>query len=181
MLTAGALVAKLQEDLTRKAYSFAEHIRVTSPYIAPGQEPLYELIARQAGEERGFADNIARLIVTLGGVPTPGLFDEGGADTNYLKITYLGAELVTKRERAVRTAEERVEDCAGHPAAREVMLAVLDVEQRHLRELREELARHEAKAASKPAAQESGTAPPESRADSGDGQQSASSADSAKT
>jgi hypothetical protein len=142
MLTAEALVAKLQEDLTRKAYSFAENIRVSSPYVAPGQEPLFDLVARQAREERDIADGISRLIVGLGGVPTPGLFDNEGADNNYLKITYVCAELLRKREQAVKTTERRIEDCAGHPAAREVMLSVLSAEQRHLAELREELAKH---------------------------------------
>jgi bacterioferritin (cytochrome b1) len=141
-LSADALVARLQEDLTRKANSFAEYVRISSPYIAEGQQPLCDLVARQAMEERAQADSIARLIVALGGVPAPGIFDEGAADLNYLRITHLAEMLLRTREKAVAVAEQRVEDCAGHPEARQVMLAVLECEERHLRELREELARH---------------------------------------
>jgi bacterioferritin (cytochrome b1) len=130
-----ALIARLQIDLTRKTNSFSEYITHSSPYVAAGQEGMLEVVARHAKEERECAVEIARLIVALGGVPETGLFDEGAADTNYLSITHLFRMLLVRREKDLRMTEERIRDCDGHPAARELMLRVREMEERQLSEL----------------------------------------------
>ncbi len=141
MISPDRLIAKLQRDLTRRTCSFSEYVTVSSPYVAPGQEGLWDLISRNAAEERAHADRIARLIVSLGGVPQPGLFNEGVADTNYLKITYLAGLIEKHKEQDIRDAEERIADCSGYPAARELFLEILETDKRQLCELRLNIAR----------------------------------------
>ena len=137
MLSVPELIARLQTDLTRKACSFTEYVTNSSPYVAPGQEPMWEALVRQAREDRALALDIGRLIVAMGGVPEPGVFDEIAADTNYLAIGYQYRELIRRKEAELAMTEERVRECDGHPAARDVMLGVLEAEQRQLAELRE--------------------------------------------
>lgn len=137
MLSAADLIARLQMDLTRKVCSFTEYVTNSSPYIAPGQEPMWEVLVRQAREDRALALDIGRLIVAMGGVPDPGVFDALAADTNYLAIGYQYRELLRRKEAELGMTEERVRNCDGHPAARDLMLRVLEAEQRQMAELRE--------------------------------------------
>ncbi len=134
-----ALIDGLQRDLSRKTYSFVEYITHASPYIAPAYEPLWKLLLRLRQQEREHANTISRLIVALGGIPNPMIMDESAADLNYLRLEYLGQLLVRHKEQSVREFEVRVEQAAGFPEIRAILLDILSAEESQLRELRETL------------------------------------------
>jgi rubrerythrin len=142
LIPAETLVAKLQDDLTRKTYSLIEYVTMASPYVPEGKGEMWDLLLKLRGEERGHSRILSRLIVDLGGIPAPGLFDEGAADTNYLNIVYLYGLLIRHKESSVRELQERVADTAGYPGARTVILQVLADEERNLAELKECHIRH---------------------------------------
>ncbi len=137
MIAREELIEKLQRDLTRKTYSFVEYVTMASPYVPEGREPMWELLLRLRTEERQHAELLSRLIVALGGIPNPGLFDEGAADTNYLHIDYLYKLLIRHKEQSVKEFEQRVNDSSGFPEARAVLLKILEDEKEQLAVLRE--------------------------------------------
>lgn len=142
MICVEELIEKLQLDLTRRTYSFAEYITMSSPYIPAGQEPMWNHVVELAKEEKANARQLGRLIIALGGVPTPGLFDEGAADTNYLSIGYLYGLLVKWKEDSLRQLEARVEESSGYPQVREVLLKIVEQERRQCEDLRDAIDRY---------------------------------------
>lgn len=141
MIPVQELIAHLQEDLTRKSYSFTEYVTMSSPYVPKGKEAMVRLLERQTARQHEHADLIARLIVDLGGIPNPGLFDESAADTNYLNIFYLYGLLIQSKENSIRLFEERVPQCAGYREAEQVIGIILTQERQQLTELKEMLAK----------------------------------------
>lgn len=135
MIPATELIEKLQLDLTRKAYSFTEYITVSSPYIARGKEPLWAALLTQRNQEQKHAEILARLIVSLGGVPNPGLFDESVADMSYLSIVYLYGQLIQSKKRSTSAFEERLGQCKGFPEGEAVINQILDEERQQLEQL----------------------------------------------
>lgn len=131
------LIELLQEDLTRKSYSFTEYITMSSPYVPKGKEAMVRLLERLTLHEHEHAEWIARLIVDLGGIPNPGLFDEGAADTNYLNIFYLYDLLIRSKEKSIHLFEERLQQCAGYREAEQVIAAIVKQERDQLKELQE--------------------------------------------
>ena len=71
-----------------------------------------------------------QVIIRLGGIPNPGLFDEGSADMNYLSIVFLFERLLRLKAEAIRELEERVGQTNGYPEAREVLLGILNEDRR---------------------------------------------------
>lgn len=136
-LTPERLTWKLQFELTRKAFSFAEYIAASSPYIPKGAEHLWKVVQHQARIEQSNAQTIAELIVELGGVPTPGLFDEDHADTNYLSILYLCGLLIKLRKKTVSEMEDLIAEAKGHPHVQGVLQQLLEQEHQMLAELEE--------------------------------------------
>jgi bacterioferritin (cytochrome b1) len=148
-----ALIDGLQQDLSRKTYSFVEYITNAAPYITEPYEPLWQLMLDLRKEERQHARVIGQLIVMLGGIPNPMLFDESTADFNYLRIEYLAELLLRHKERCVAEFEKRVEQAAGFPEVRAVLLDLLAAEQQQLSRLRDVLdacRERQAKAANAP-------------------------------
>ena len=145
-LSAAALVDILQGDLTRKTNSFAEYVTHCSPYVPPGCEPMVELIAAHAAQDREQAVALGEMIYALGGIPNPGMFDESVADTNYLSIVYLFDLYVRLKRESVESYEARVDECSGHPAVRALVLRILEREQQQLAEAEAALAARAARA-----------------------------------
>ena len=135
MLTVEELIDRLQLDLTRKTTSFAEYLTNCSPYIPPGAEPLWDLLVRTRDQERQHADLLARTIVEYDGVPSPGVYDEGTSDANYLHIFHLYELLKRSKESSIRMFEKRIAEADGYPAARHVLGNILEDERRQLAEL----------------------------------------------
>lgn len=136
MIPAEVLVERLQDDLTRKTYSFAEYVTMSSPYIPPGKQPMFDLLLRHRDEDHEHARALGRVIVDLGGVPNPGLFNEGVADMNYLDIRHLYKLLIGAKEQSVQAFEERLREAGGYPEAETVLKSVLEAERKQLAELK---------------------------------------------
>lgn len=145
MATAEQLIDRLQLDLTRKSYSFTEYITMSSPYVPEGKEPMWRLLLRHRAEERDHARMLGKLIVSLGGIPNPGLFDEGAADTNYLSIFYLYDLLIKSKLDSISAFEERLKETDEFPDARDVVQRILEDERRQLSELNAVLAEYKPK------------------------------------
>lgn len=137
MLSVPELVDKLQLDLTRKTSSFAEYLTMCSPYVPSGAEPLWDLLLHVRDEERVHARLLGRAIVEHNGIPSPGAYDEGSPDANYLHIFYLYDLLIRSKEASIRVFESRAEETRDYPAAHKVIQSILDDERRQLRELRD--------------------------------------------
>lgn len=130
------LIEKLQYDLSRKAYSFAEYISHASPYIRAGQEELWQTVLEVRGEERRHARMLEQLIRDLGGVPRPRLFDESATDLNYLRLDHLVERLLKHKEASVAQWEERIQETNHFPWVRAVLLEILRDEKRQVERLR---------------------------------------------
>jgi len=134
------LLERLEACVSGKTYSFVDYIVNASPYIAERFAPLWELLLQLRKEEREHARMLSRLVVKMGGVPNPRIFDESAADLNYLRIEYLAKLLIQAKEKAIGELEKTIELCAGAPEAREVLLELLAAEQQQLVRIRETLA-----------------------------------------
>ena len=135
------LLKGLQEDLTRKTYSFTEYILMCSPYVPAGREPLMELLARLVEEEHRHARAIGGMIVLLEGIPNPGLFDESAADMNYLDIVYLYGLLIRHKEKTIVHFAERLRQAEGFPPVLEGLGRIMEDEKRQLDDLKGALER----------------------------------------
>jgi hypothetical protein len=142
VIAARELVDRLQFDLTRKTYSFTEYITISSPYIPPGKEEMWDLLLQHRQQNREQARRLSRIIVDLGGIPQPGLYNEGAADTNYLSIIYLYNVLVRTIEGSVRATQERITQAEGYPAVRQLMEAILAEERKQHSEVSAMLEKH---------------------------------------
>lgn len=150
MISTDRLISHLQEDLTRKSHSFAEYMAASSPYVAQGKEEMWELLLKVRAEEQEHARRISRLLISLGGVPNPGLFDASAADMNYLSIDYLYGLLIRSKCEYVKTLDRRLEETRGFHEAFLLLGDMLDAEQRHITQLEECLARHRTKPCEEP-------------------------------
>lgn len=135
------LLKGLQEDLTRKTYSFTEYILMCSPYVPAGREPLVELLRTLVAEEHRHARLIGEMIVSLEGIPNPGLFDESAADMNYLDIVFLYGLLIGHKERTIGHFAERLQQAEKHPQVRESLGRIMEDEKRQLQDLKAALER----------------------------------------
>ncbi|MCX7718638.1 MAG: hypothetical protein N2111_09610 [Candidatus Sumerlaeaceae bacterium] len=152
MIPSETLADLLNAELSRKTCSFAEYITASAPYVPPGADELLTLVERMARSDREQAAALEDMIVDLGGIPQPGVYDEGVADTNYLNIVYLSELLVRSRRSSLEQFRKRLDDCAGYPAARELLLRIIEVDTALLREMEAALEKHNPK----PAATEAG-------------------------
>ena len=140
MLTAPQLIDHLPILLTRTTFSFAHYITISSPYVAPDKASLWDLAVSQAAEDRDQALCLGRLIISLGGVPQPGIFDELAADTNYLSIAYMMEELLRRRLDQVAQTEKSLPLCDGYPTARECLLQILETEKAQIERINKAVA-----------------------------------------
>ncbi|MCX7625813.1 MAG: hypothetical protein N2Z21_06340 [Candidatus Sumerlaeaceae bacterium] len=134
------VVEWLQEELSRRSYSFVEYITHASPFISKRFAPLWELLLELRKEERGLAETLSRTIVQLGGIPNPQLLDESIADLNYLRLEYLGKLLILHKEAHVGRLAERIAQLGGYPIARTVLLSVWEADKHHIQRLTSTLA-----------------------------------------
>lgn len=142
MITQEQMIERLQFDLTRKTYSFSEYVTTSSPYVPPGKDEMWDLLLKHRAQNRAQAQLLARAIVDLGGVPQPGLFDDGAADTNYLSIVYLFELLARTLTEAIRITEERLCETKCFPALRPLLEHILHEEKRQHSEVIALLEKH---------------------------------------
>jgi hypothetical protein len=142
MISVEVLVKRLQEDLTRKSHSLAEYMAASSPYVAKGREAMWELLLKVRDEDQEHARRLSSLLVSLGGIPHPGLFHASAADMNYLGIEYLYGLLIRSKRESVTLFEQRLHQAKGYHEAFVLIGDILDAEKRHVAELEECLAAH---------------------------------------
>lgn len=129
------IMAWLQEELSRRSYSFVEYITHASPYIPARFAPVWDLLLQLRAEERALAELLSRTIVQLEGIPNPQLLDESVADLNYLRLDYLVKLLIRDKEANVARLEGRIAQLGGYPVARTAMLVVWEKDKQHLERL----------------------------------------------
>lgn len=129
------VMAWLQEELSRRSYSFVEYITHASPYIPERFVPVWDLLLQLRTEERTLAEVLSRTIVQLEGLPNPQLLDESVADLNYLRLDYLAKLLVKHKETNVARLSGRIAQLSGYPLARNALLTVWETDKQHLERL----------------------------------------------
>ncbi|MBI2322737.1 MAG: ferritin-like domain-containing protein [Chloroflexi bacterium] len=125
------LIAALNADLCRE-YEIAAHY-LYHVYSATGQESAacLEALRARVAAEMAHADQLARLIVALGGRPTLRSPRPAGGDA----LADLLARGLALEEALIAGYEERCRQAAEDPALRAVLARMLDEERRHAAEI----------------------------------------------
>lgn len=130
------LIAALNADLCREYEIVAHYLYLV--YSATGQESAacLEALRARVAVEMAHADQLARLIVALGGRPTlrPPRLAMGGALVDLL------AGGLALEEALIAGYEERCCQAADDPALKAVLERILEAERQHSAELRALLA-----------------------------------------
>ena len=101
----------LNEVLRRKLNSPAGYVLDASPHVAEGDEPIVEAIEALRATDRGHAEEAARRILALEGVPYGGSYDASVADSNYLSVRYLLGQLLARLEQEIALFEQYRDRC----------------------------------------------------------------------
>jgi hypothetical protein len=132
-----ALIDALNQDLQRKANELFSYALDSTPYIPRGDEHILETFQRLIPIDRDNAKTLADAVRLLDGVPSPGCWDLGIADMNYLNIRFLAKQIMGELRETERQLESHLELAKDFPKARAALHGVLD-DTRFERELIEE-------------------------------------------
>jgi bacterioferritin (cytochrome b1) len=133
-------IGMLNEVLKRKMNSAAGYVLESSPYATDADGPAIEAIEALSATARRHAEEAARRILLLEGVPHGGSYDPSIADSNYLSARYLLRPLLARLEQDIALFEEYRERCQVLEA-RDFLTMVIEDDKIHrdqLRALREQ-------------------------------------------
>lgn len=133
----------LNDVLLRKLNSMATYVLEASPHVEESERPLMEEIEAIAETERRHAEEAARRILELEGVPQGGCFDPSVADCNYLSLGYVAQQLLARLEQNIALFEQYRDRC-DVLEAKDFFAMVLEEDLAHRDRLRELLGRLEA-------------------------------------
>lgn len=84
-----AMVASLNRILEREYNSLLRYLRDSDPWIPEEhREPMMRILGRLADEDLHHSEEIARLVLSLGGAPLLGNYSMQVADLSYLALAY---------------------------------------------------------------------------------------------
>jgi len=121
-----ALIDGLNDDLQRKANDLFRYVLESGSYIPKGDEHIMPLFERLARIETDNAESLAAAIRLLEGVPSPGVWDLGVADMNYLNVRFVAKQVIEQLEESVRRLERRLEQSENYPRVKAIVLSVFD-------------------------------------------------------
>jgi len=121
-----ALIDALNQDLRRKSNELFRYALESTPYVARGDEFFLEAYARLIPLDDDNAENLTAAIHILGGTPSPGVWDLGLADMNYLAIRHLNNVLLDLMRDTAAQIESHVPLTKGYPKIEAILLSVLD-------------------------------------------------------
>lgn len=107
----GRAIEMLNEVLARKLNSAAGYVLESSPYWTEAERPIFDAIEELNATARRQAQEAARRILLLEGVPQGGAYDPAVADSNYLSVRYLLGQLLARLEQDIAVFEGYRERC----------------------------------------------------------------------
>jgi len=128
-------VEMLNEVLRRKMNSPAAYVLEASPYVTETDRPIIEAIEALSATARRHAEEAARRILLLEGIPQGGSYDPSVADSNYLSVRYLLGQLLVRLERDIALFEQ-LRDLCDVPEARDFLTTVIEDDAAHRERLR---------------------------------------------
>jgi bacterioferritin (cytochrome b1) len=134
-------IEMLNEVLRRKINSPAAYVLEASPYATENDRPVVEAIEALNAAARRHAEEAARQILVLEGVPYSGSFDPAVAESNYLSVRYLLGRLLTRLAEDIALFEQYCDRCEV-PEAKEFLARVVEEDKGHcdrLHALREQI------------------------------------------
>ena len=99
-------IEMLNQVLQRKMHSPAAYILEASPHATKDDQPIVEAIEALNATARRQAEETARRILALEGVPYGGSYDASVADSNYLSVRYLLGQLLARLEQDIALFEQ---------------------------------------------------------------------------
>lgn len=99
-------VDRLNRLLSHKTDSLFGYIIEASPWVAPGDEPLYARLCEIARAQREQALDLVETIESIDGVASPLGHDIGAADVNYIDLRHMLGFLIEFQEHTLEEAEE---------------------------------------------------------------------------
>jgi len=124
----------LNEVLRRKMNSPATYILESSPYVREADRPVVEAIEAVSATARRHAEEAARRILLLEGVPHSGSYDPSVADSNYLSVCYLLGQLIVRLEKDIALFKEYQDQCEVLEA-KDVLAMVIEDDTAHCHKL----------------------------------------------
>lgn len=100
------LIRVLQRLFDWKYNSLAAYALAAQPYVAPGKEGLIEILSGIAKSDKEAADEIARMIGQLKGIPHVNPPVQDIAELNYLAVDYLASQVSKNLEEQVSFIRE---------------------------------------------------------------------------
>jgi hypothetical protein len=132
-----ALIDALNRALQRKANELFQYALESTPYVPRGDEHILDAFRRLIPIDRDNAKSLAEAVRMLHGIPSPGCWDLGVADMNYLEVRFLARHIIGELRETERLLQDSLKLAADFPKAKAVMHGVLD-DTRFQRELLEE-------------------------------------------
>jgi len=130
-----ANVLRLQHVYRREYRSLLQYVREASPYAALADRPVRDGVMRIAKEEataiEAFGEWLEEHRLSL---PYLGSFPVGFTDLNFVGIRHLLPKLIAEQKRDLQVLEADVSSFAD-VVARAAVQRLVDVHQRHLKEL----------------------------------------------
>jgi len=131
----------LNDVLRRKINSPAAYVLEASPYATENDRPVVEAIEALHATAWRHAEEAARQILVLEGVPYSGSYDPVVAESNYLSVRYLLGRLLARLTEDICLFEQYRDRC-GVPEARQLLARIVGEDKAHrdrLQALREQL------------------------------------------
>jgi hypothetical protein len=119
------LIDALNSDLQRKSNELFRYAIESEPYLKRGEEFFLQTYERLIPIDDDNAESLTAAIEMLDGIPSPGVWDLGLADMNYLNVRHLNRVLVELCRDTAQQLEEHLELAAGFPRIEAILTTVL--------------------------------------------------------
>jgi len=130
MMTEERAIELMNDVLQRKMNSPASYVLQASPYVTEDDRPVLAEIEALAATTRRHAEEAARRILALEGVPFGGSYDPKVADANYLSVRYLLKQLIAWLGQDI-ALETRYRDACDVLEARDYFATVVEDDLAH--------------------------------------------------
>jgi uncharacterized protein (DUF305 family) len=144
-----ALIDALNLDLQRKANDLFVYAKESTPYVPRGDEHFLKTFERLVPIDQDNAESLVAAIRMLEGVPSPGCWDLGIADMNYLNVRFLARMILDQLHATAKQLAAHLELAYDYPKIKAILHSVLDDTRFEIEQLEEALNRKGAAAEKK--------------------------------
>jgi bacterioferritin (cytochrome b1) len=126
------IIEKLNAILSKEYNSMVQYVRDANPYVRPDEKPALKELDKVIDDEKRHARQLGQLITCLDGIPTPGTFEFGIADINYLALDYLMDLIVQDKEEIIGLYNKALEAAQSFSSIYSQLVHMKEEEQQHL-------------------------------------------------